>query len=61
VAYNPSKKLKLDELQAIARSFGIPAKDIVDTVLRVENQRCVSCGALNCLHVNVREDEIDQA
>jgi hypothetical protein len=57
MAYIPSRKINSDDMNKISRSIGIPVEKILETVKRVERQRCIECGALKCAHIRIEVEE----
>lgn len=51
MAHNPPRRLAASEIHTISRAFGITVSEMIDTVKRVEQNRC-NCGDLACHHRN---------
>lgn len=57
MAYVPPRRINSVDLEAICRSIGMTPEKILDTVKRVENKRCETCGSLSCAHIQIEVSE----
>lgn len=57
MAYVPPRRINSVDLEAICRSIGMTPEKILDTVKRVEDKRCETCGSLSCAHIEIEVSE----